>query len=231
MLCGDSTEKEKAYLHTLGASHIDLGVSACHSGKIVERVVSCAAHLPRSKFLSLFPSIIRIVGGTTNALERHAMIHYVVRLVFEKKDSDCKRRGSVQPDGMNRDRALEHCTEWGLRDMLDHLFQQTPWLHKNAHSLNMRAANDESDETIQYFREELILTFLLCWYERNHVEIRSEKRIPPQSLDDALELLIFFPTCLMYLASAESLSVGSDKYRHPLANVYARQWSRMCIWM
>ena len=87
MLYGGSTEKEKAYLHTVGASqsYVDLGVSACHSGEIVERIVSCAAHLPRSKFFSLLPSIIRVMSRTTNTPERHAMMQYIVSLVFEKK--------------------------------------------------------------------------------------------------------------------------------------------------
>ena len=131
------------------------------------------------------------------------------------------------------DRALEHSTEWGLRDMLEHLFQQTPWLHATTYSLDKCDTHgDTHDDTsyfaeiIRYFREELILTFLLCWYQRNHVGFRSEKRISPQSLDDAFDILICFPVCLMYLSEAGVQggntygSIGECLRSSMVANVY-----------
>ena len=177
--------KKKAYLHTWGESVIRRSWSVCMSIQVRLLNVSfpLPAHLPDLKILFLLPSIIRVMSRTTNTPERHAMMQYIVSLVFEKKSSDCKRRGSVPPDRMNGD-----STQWGLRDMLEHLFQQTPWLHATTYSLDKCDTHDDTSyfaEIIRYFREELILTFLLCWYQRNHVGFRSEKRISPQSLDDA----------------------------------------------
>ena len=35
-------------------------------------------------------------------------------------------------------------TQWGLRDMLEHLFQQTPWLHATTYSLDKCDTHDDT---------------------------------------------------------------------------------------
>ena len=94
--------------------------------------------------------------------------------------------------------------------MLGHLFQQTSWLNYTVHLSDIRFGtsdphNEPCAATMRYFREELILTFLLCWYQHYKIGTQSGKRIPSNCLDDAFEILICFPVCLGYLSVAEAL--------------------------
>ena len=211
MLHGDSIGEEEVDLHDRRHSYVDLGVSACHADEIVERILCCAAYLPRSQFFVLLPSIIRIVGSTTNTPKRHTMMHYIVGLVFEKKNSDCIDRGGRVPlHGANHGNAPGHFIEWGLGGVLEHLFQRTSWLNATVHSSDIRLGTSDPHKepcaaTMRYFREELILTFLLCWYQQYKIGTQSGKRIPSNCLDDAFEILICFHVCLGYLSAAEAL--------------------------